>query len=232
MKLKEAMDVQVQRFDTLTRSLTAATPRRGLLAGLTGGLLAARSQAIAVNDAEAKKKGKRRKKSKNKNKKDRTETRVDATCPGPADNAGLGLLDGESLAQTLTALKSGRLIRAELLILAGETGSADLTLQLRDINASGVPTDDVLAETTVLTADVPSGGESTVVFAFAVPPAVAANREYALVLSSRGSRADVWRGRRGDGCDGRAFRRNSGSEVFESPSPSDLDLVFTTVVEF
>jgi hypothetical protein len=204
--------------------------RRGLLAAATSGLLTARQLAEGSNDAAAKKKGKRKKKRKsNRRKKERTEIRVDAVCPGPTDNAGLGLLQDEKLAQTFTALNSGRLVRAELLVFVSAIGSTDLTLQLRDIDASGVPTDEVLAETTVASSDLPTG-ESVVNFSFADSPAVAANREYALVLSMRGASGSVWMAHRGNSCDGRAFRSNSNGEPFAQPPPDDLDLIFTTLV--
>jgi hypothetical protein len=154
MKLKDAMDVHVQRFDTLTRSLTAATPRRSLLAASTAGLLA------GGIESEAKKKRNRKRKQKNNRKKESGETRADAICPGPTDNVGVALnVGGNRAAQTFTALTSGRLVQAELLIAATGTESADLILQLRDIDADGVPTAEVLAETSVASSDVPPRGE-------------------------------------------------------------------------
>jgi hypothetical protein len=214
-----------------TRRPIKFTSRRGLLAAATAGLLAARQLADGWTTSEAKKKRNRKRRRKNKrNKNDRTETRVDAICPGPTDSLGAGLDDESFLAQTFTALNSGRLVRADVLIFADATGSADLTLQVRDINASGAPTDEVLADATVNTSDVPFG-DSTVDFTFTNPPLVAANREYALVLSKRGSRIFSWKGHADDTCDGQPFRSRPNTEPFESiGNATGLDFIFTTSV--
>ncbi len=211
------------------RAISTFTSRRGLLATATAGLFAVRQLADGAITSEAKKKRNRKKKGKNKrNKNDRTETRVDAICPELTDDGSLGLGEGRFLAQTFTALNSGRLVRAELLIDTLPDGPGDLTLQLRHSNASGVPTDDVLAETLVASSDVPAEA-STVSFAFPNPPAVAASQEYALVLSQRGPRSVVWKGQSGDTCDGQASRREPGAERFEVLSDGN-DFIFTTSV--
>jgi hypothetical protein len=210
----------------LARSVLPALSRRGILAGLGGGLLAARQLADGGTDSKAKKNGKRKKKRKNKRKKN--DVRVDAICPGPTDNTGFGLNEGALFAQTFTTLSTGRLVLAEVLIEPLATGSADLTLQLRDVDASGVPTNNVLAEASLDVSNVPAG-VSTVFFAFADPPSVAATREYALVLSQVGPRSVSWKGHFGDACAGRAFRSEPSSEPFEVPV-DELDLIFTTIV--
>lgn len=223
--------MDVPRVDIVIRSLTTSVARRGVLGAIAGGLLAARLLAGSGADSEAKKKRRRKRKGRKHRKRiDSTEERVDAFCPGPSDNTGLFPFDNDALmAQTFTAFRSGRLVRAELLIFADSTGSADLTLQLRDINASGVPTSKVLGETTVISSDVPSG-ENTIVFSFADPPSVSADREYALVLSARGPRSVSWKGHRDDSCDGRAFLSEPSGTPFE-PQVDDLDVIFTTFVQ-
>lgn len=245
MTWKAASDEHPRNMSVIARSLLGATPpatsRRGLLA-LAGGLLAA---SLGLAESEAAKKAKNKKKRKRrKNRKDTPEptpqptpeptpepspeTRVDAECPGPTDNSGLSVDDGDRVAQTFTALTTGRLVGAELLIFASSTGSADLTLQLRDIDASGVPTNVVLGEASLLSSAVPAG-ETTVAFSFLETPSVAASREYALVLSKRGPRIVSWKGHRTSACDGRAFERESGAGAFD-PQVADLDLIFSTLV--
>lgn len=218
--------MSTRHVDTLLHSLRTAGSRRSLLAGLTGGLLAA--SPVDFGDTEAKKKGKRKKRKNNRKKNGISEVRVDAVCIGPTDNSGFILNEGSRYAQTFTALSTGRLVLAEVLIEPVSTGSADLTLQLRDINGSGVPANEVLAETSVDISTVPAG-ESTVFFSFADPPPVVANREYALVLARTGPRDVSWKGHRGDTCDGRMFRSEPSTEPFEVPI-DELDLIFTTIV--
>ncbi len=214
---------------SLEQAPTAPTSRRGLLAVASSGLLAAWQLANGATTSEAKKKRNRKRKQKsNRKKNDRTVTRVDAVCAELTDDGSIGMGEGRLLAQTFTALNSGQLVRAELLIDTGSNGLGDLTLQLRDANASGLPTDDVLAETFVASSDVPAG-RSTVSFSFPNPPAVAARREYALVLSQRGPRSVVWQGQRGDTCDGQASRREPGAERFEVLFDG-TDFIFTTLV--
>jgi hypothetical protein len=209
------------------RSLTAAASRRGALITL-GGLLATNSLALGVDEASAKKHRKNRKHRKHKRNSKPTSTRVDAICPGPTDNTGFTLNEGSRFAQTFTTLSTGRLVLAELLISAFSNGSANLSLELRDVDGSGVPANKVLAKASIDVTHVPDG-ESTVFFSFAAPPQVAANRKYALVLSNAGTRNVSWKGHRTATCDGHAFASEPSTEPFE-PQVEDLDLIFTTIV--
>ena len=71
--------MDADRFDSLTRSLPAAASRRGLLAGLASGLVAALPLVLSGEDAPAKKK---KGKGKNKHKKtDNCKKKGWARCP-------------------------------------------------------------------------------------------------------------------------------------------------------
>jgi hypothetical protein len=210
------------------RFIAAYTSRRGLLAAASGGLLAAGPLAPA-GESEAKKKRHRpRRGQKNRKTNDNTTVQVDAICPGPTDNSGFALNEGALFAQTFTALSSGRLALAELLIEPVASGSAALTLQLREVDAAGGPSDTVLAEASLDISGVPAG-LSTVFFSFADRAAVSANRDYALVLSKTGSRTVSWKAHRGDTCGGRFFRSEPNTEPFEVPI-DEIDAIFTTIV--
>jgi hypothetical protein len=207
------------------------TSRRGLLAAATAGLLAARQLAIGGAEGEAKKKRSRKRKRKNNRKKnDRTTIQTDAICPvGAGVNGGLASTDGNNrFAQTFTALKSGELVRAELLIFQFSSEFGDFILQVGTVDAFGVPTNEVLASTSVAGAGVPSG-ESTIAFAFARPATVAAGEQYALILTRPGSNGLRWQGHFGDTCGGRAFVSNDQTAPFE-PLDVDNDFIFTTFV--
>lgn len=215
-------------LNAFRRSFSAVASRRGALAGLAGALLTAGEVRLGESDAEAKKNRKRKQRKYNRNKKPSNPVRVDAICPGPTDGGGFFLTEGSLFAQTYTALSSGRLEIAELFIEVNSTGSADLTLQLRDVDGSGAPSDEVLAETSLDVSDVPLG-QFSIYFAFADSPPIEANQEYALVLSRSGSRSVSWKSHRGDTCAGRMFRRDAGSAQFEVPI-DDLDLILTTII--
>jgi len=196
-----------------------------MLAGLTGGLLAAVSRAFGGEDAAARKNGNQKKKRKNK----KAKVRADAICPGPNDDGGISIVfaDGRA-AQTFTALRSGPLVGAELLIgkLNGTFG--DYILQLGRVDSFGVPTNEVLASTSVANGNVP-GGESMVGFSFAKPFSVVAGAQYALILARPGAIELLWRGHFGDTCAGRAFASDNLTAPFDGVSIA-LDLIFTTFV--
>jgi hypothetical protein len=211
------------------RSLRKTDSRRGVIGALGGGFLAAAQLAHLPGESKAKKTGKRKKKRKNTQKQDSIEVHFDAICPGPTDNAGSALDEGSLFAQTFTALSTGRLGLAEVLISVSGSGSTELTLQMRGVDVSGAPTTKVLAEASRDVSNVESG-ESTVLFAFTDPPPVTVNHTYALVLSRTGSRSVSWKGHLGDTCVGRVFRSEPSTAPFEPTPRSDLDLIFATVV--
>jgi hypothetical protein len=221
------MDVHAQRFDTLKRSLTT-TPRRGLLAGLTAGLLAPRSFASGINEAEAKKKGKGKKKRKNKKRKNtKAQARIDATCSGPSDGTSVRPPEaGPRIAQTFTALRSGDLISAEI-EAEGPGLSGELVLRLAPLDSAGLPTNNVLSEAVVAVADLPKE-PATIRFEFSNPFRVVAGTEYALVLTRFAGGGFAWNGQSGNPCSGRSL--GSADQTAPFTETEGLDLIFTTFV--
>ncbi len=206
------------------RSLAHLPTRRGLLAGLAGGLFAAHPFALLVEEIEAKKHGKR----KNKKRKKKAKVRVDATCGGPPES-GLGSSDGASrLAQTFTASASGALVQAQVFIFKLEGSAGEYLLRVSPVDGSGVPTNDVLAETSVSNLGVPAG-ETLTTFTFANPPPVVAGTTYALILTRPGSSNLGWKGHSGDTCSGRGFVSVDQTAPF-AEGIAGLDLIFTTFV--
>jgi hypothetical protein len=226
-----------RHFGELRPSLASGLSRRHLLAGLSGGLLALRSLVAGVGDVNARNSKRKKKRRAGKRRQGQQPsapppssgpvTRTDATCVGPSDR-GISFDGDGRMAQTFTALGSGQLARADLQIRKLEETFGDYILQLGAVDAFAVPTDEVLAATSVANFTVPDG-ESTVSFVFATPAAVVAGTRYALVLTRPGSNQLVWTGHGGDTCGGRAFLSVTQNEVFQ-PVDTELDLNFTTFV--
>ncbi len=213
----------------LLRSLSGGASRRQFIAALSGGVVPAASFGLAFDDAEAGKHGNRKKKRRNrkrKNRKNRTVERADATC-NAADEGFISGLDGSRLAQTFIAAASGQLVRAELLLekLAGEDG--DYVLRVSPLDGSGVPTNEVLAETSAPNGVVPVG-QSIVSFTFRTPFSVVANTEYALVLTVPQGDRFTWDVVFGDRCQGTSFLSGSGTGPFIE---GNGDFIFTTFVK-
>lgn len=213
-------------IENLLRSLRTAISRRGLFAGLTGGVLATGPLGLVSDDSEAKKKGKRKKKRKN----NKPKTRPDATCLGAAKDEGLvGLGDGNNrIAQTFTALTSGSLVRADLRVRKAESSAGDYIVQLGTVDSFGTPTNEVLAVASVPSGEVPDG-DSTVPFSFSQPVSVVAGTQYALILTQPGSAFLGWTGHFGDPCAGRRFVSLNQSSPFQA-GDNEFDLEFTTFV--
>ena len=83
------------RFDAVLRSLSGGASRRGMLAGLSAGLLVALPGALRIEEAAAKKKKKKR-----GGRRRAPECSVDTDCP--TDNNGQCLCDLEGLCFTNT----------------------------------------------------------------------------------------------------------------------------------
>jgi hypothetical protein len=200
--------------------------RRALVA-LAGGLAAAGT--LPLDDvADARKKG-RRKKRKNR-RKDRKgpKVQVTATCP-VSDSLGTGANDGDSrVAQTFVASRSGLLVNARLPITKDLGGSGDIELRLSPVDASGIPTNEVLAVSAVTGEEVPDDG-ADIDFAFSTPFSVEAGDEYALVLTRPGGDGFGWFGEDGNPCSGRSFFSSDQTSPFAS-SGEILDLAFTAFV--
>jgi len=203
-----------------------------LLTGLsaTALALAATRLPIAVEAKKAKKKHKK-KKHKKQSATPQTPatpvTKADAVCPGPTNDAyAIGGVDWR-LAQTFTALTSGSLVKAELLLSEPAGSLGDYVLRIAPADGAGIPTNIILAETAVLDIDVPNG-KSTVSFTFANPASVVAGNSYALVLTRPGSDKLVWLGHIGDSCTGTTYL--SESQFGEFVAVGNIDLIFQTFV--
>jgi hypothetical protein len=219
-------------FAKLLRAFSPLVSRRGLLAGVASGVFAASPFALDSDEAAAKRNGKRKRKRKNA-KKNKNQppagptVRADATCPGPStsDPSAGGLA---RLAQTFTALASGPLVSAQLLISKDPGSTSDYILRLSPVDGAGVPTNDVLAATFVANGSVPDG-ESLVTFAFANPAAVVAGTQYALVHARPGTDNFTWLVRAGDACVGQRFVSNSPTAPFAVDTNGNA-YIYTTLV--
>jgi hypothetical protein len=210
--------MDVDYFAELLRTLPTPVPRRGLLAALIGGLLTALPFPRDFDETVAKNSSKRRHRRKHqaRRKKRQQQTslspsgpvsRVDATCP--SRTGAFLITDGdERIAQTFTAIRTGPLVQAvvEVFKVSGTTG--DYILHLGAVNPSGIPTNDVLAESVVANARVPDFS-APLTFGFANPATVVAGTAYALVLTRPGSTQLEGLGSFGNPCAGRAFTSSS-----------------------
>jgi len=225
------------RLDSLVSSLTEASSRRRLISGASATALALAAARFAGN-VEAKKKGKKKKKKKNKKPSTTPQpqtpvtpatpvTKADAVCPEPTNDAyAIGGVDWR-LAQTFTALTSGALVKADLLLSEPMGSLGDYVLRIAPADGAGVPTNIILAETAVLDISVPTG-KSTVSFSFASPASVVAGNSYALVLTRPGSDKLVWLGHIGNSCSGTTYFSDSQNGPFVPVG--NLDLIFQTFV--
>lgn len=150
----------------------------------------------------------------------------DATCPGPREASYSHPGSGNNrFTQTFTPQISGALTNAELEI--NKFGpSGDFIVQILETDGSGVPTNTLLASTTIPDAAVPAGF-STIGVDFANPPTVTAGQTYALVVTRPGGGLAVGV-RQGDDCPGALFISLSQTGSFTQVG--DLDLVFTVFV--
>ena len=135
--------------------------------------------------------------------------------------------DNRALAQTFTAVHSGRLTSVEAQIQdQGNTGS--LVMEVRPVDASetnGFP-DEILASASVPASDMPGDGITTVRGRFGPGAEVVAGQKYALILRSSG---DLFSGFVGpaSACPGDSYRSNKGVYF----APVDWDLTFSAFVD-
>jgi hypothetical protein len=226
------------RFTDLLRELAAAVSRRGLFRALGSGEFTA-AIAGSVTDSAAKKNGKRKKQRRKKKKGGAAApspppaspvTRIDATCSRGESPLPLDADDGGRLAQTFIPNSTGQLVRAELSIFKAVGTTGDYILHLAPVDAFGIPTNEILAVSSVTNASLPSSGVVTAAFAFANPALVVAGTQYAIVLSRQGPGL-VWVARDGDSCGGQPFSSPDRTAPFVStPFGSLLDCIFTTFV--
>jgi hypothetical protein len=99
-----------------------------------------------------------------------------------------------SLAQTFTAGLTGDLVRVDLGIFDPAVATQPLTVEIRTVDAMGVPTATVLATETVPAADVPTAPLSPLTTVLINPPvAITATTQYAIVLYTAGTVPYCWR---------------------------------------
>jgi hypothetical protein len=150
----------------------------------------------------------------------------DATCPGPREASYSHPGSGNNrFTQTFMPQISGALTNAEVeLNKFGPSG--DFIVQILETDPSGVPTNTILASTTIPDAAVPAGF-SVVGVDFANPATVTAGQTYALVVTRPGGGLAVGV-RQGDDCPGALFISLSQTGSFTPVA--GLDLVFTVFV--
>jgi hypothetical protein len=159
------------RFARVTGAIESGS-RRGFVAALAGGSLAALGQA----DTGARKKGRKK-----KNKKKGPSLALAYECPGPPEDVGT-YLSVSRVAQVFAAARSGTLRRIEFRIENGDTDSGDYVVQLLRVDG-GTPlpgATQLLASIAIPESDVPVG-ESTLTANFNGPE-LEAGMEYAAAI--------------------------------------------------
>jgi hypothetical protein len=101
-------------------------------------------------------------------------------------------------------------------------------VRLAPVDDSGIPTNEVLAESSVSGAGVPDEPD-TISFSFDDPATVKAGAEYALVLSRPGGELFAWSVTNLDTCSGQSFSSINGTASFQI-FEADLDFIFTAFV--
>ena len=135
-------------------------------------------------------------------------------------------------AQTFTAVADGKLTSARVLVLKDiSDGSADYAIKVAPVNASGVPTSEVLASATVPDSSVPNGRQTiTANFDPASAATVEAGRRYALIVQRGNNDAFLDLPYRTDNpCAGGSVYWSTGGAPFWQ-SDGNRDLVFATYV--
>jgi hypothetical protein len=149
-------------------------------------------------------------------------------CPGPTNGQ---VLPSVRNAQTFTAQATGHLLQGQIEIDKTASGGA-FTMTLYATDGSGTPTNTELGSTVIGDAAVPSG-ISNLTGVFSSPPSVVAGQVYALGVSR--SPNTGWsireRGGAGDACPGTEFISGSANGSWFNDGGTDLDYVFTTLVE-
>jgi hypothetical protein len=229
--LMSSDELNVMRLPHLPPPHPASTVRRGVLAGLAGGLLAALPAAFV--DGAAGKKGKRKKSTKKRKKTGKPALsgpapviRLDALCTGPAETI-VGINGNARRGQVFTAQVSGLLVMAQLLLDQKAGADLDYDLRLSSVDSGGFPTNEILAQSAVAATAVPVG-ISLVTFTFSRPFAVVAGTRYALLLTRPGGGNIFWYMAVGDACPGNLAA--SANQTAEFITDTNLDYIFTTFV--
>lgn len=152
----------------------------------------------------------------------------DANCPGPRVGT-VGVVPTVARAQTFTAINSGKLTSAEVQLFQSFPNSGDLTMEIRNVDASGAPTDTILASVTIPSDQIPDA-PPTATLTFAFDPAnaatVMAGQQYALVLQTTAGQYSISIARN-PSCLGSEYDSERGGPFREN----DLyDLIFAVFV--
>jgi hypothetical protein len=89
------------------------------------------------------------------------------------------------LAETFTALQTGGVTRAQFSIYKQSGSTGDYALDVRTLDGSGLPTENVLASTAISDGSVPNG-QSIISGMFSAPASIVAGQRYALAVSRPG----------------------------------------------
>ena len=205
----------------------AAPPRRSVLLGLAG--LAASALAINPDGISAKKGRKHKKRKKRGGPRDVPQTLEDAQCLQPNNGVAVESEPDGRIAQTFTAIRSGELVRADLLLTIPTGSPDDFVLHLAPLDAFGFPTNQVLAATSLAAEPSPTGDATVQMFTFQQPASVVAGTTYALVLSRPEVGVEAWQGHFGNACPGRAFTSIDRTAPFTKVGFA-ADLIFATFV--
>jgi hypothetical protein len=149
---------------------------------------------------------------------------LDANCPGPP-NTSVDPDPGDRDVQTFTAQRTGSLVRGETEI-SKLGGAADWVMQIVTTDGSGIPTNNVLASTTIANASVPDG-DSRIVGLFASPASVVAGQQFGLLITRPGESYTL-RDRSDNPCPGQEFFSASGGPFMAEPI---FDFVFAVFVK-
>ena len=149
---------------------------------------------------------------------------LDANCPGPP-NTSVDPDPGDRDVQTFTAQRTGSLVRGETEI-SKLGGAADWVMQIVTTDGSGIPTNNVLASTTIPNASVPDG-DSTIVGSFTSPASVVAGQQFGLLITRPGESYTL-RDRSDNPCPGQEFFSASGGPFMAEPI---FDFVFAVFVK-
>jgi hypothetical protein len=172
------------RFDHWTRVLATVRTRRVALRAAAGSLAVATGFLTAPRPVDARR-------------------RLLVACDYVPESFITGDGDGR-LAETFVATRNGKLSRAKIVVEKLSGSSGDYILRISPVSGSDVPTNDVLAETTVSDARLAEGGPVTITgkFAKATAAQLVAGTRYALVVTRPGSGANQLRvsSKTGDPC--------------------------------
>ena len=156
---------------------------------------------------------------------------LDANCQVDATQISSFNPD-QRAAQTFTATADGKLTSAQVLVLKDiSDGTADYAIKVAPVNASGVPTAEILASATVPDSSVPNGRQTiTANFDPTSAATVEAGHRYALIVQRGNNDAFLDLPYRTDNpCAGGSVYWSTGGAPFWQ-SDGNRDLVFATYV--